>query len=286
MGCFLISGFRRIFSLFMAVWQTASDRNVGLISAGLAFFGMFSIFPGLAAIIALFGLLAALVVVVGQLELMQEIIPQQAYKIIHDQIMRLLNARSETLGMTTIISILVALWSAQAGVAGLMGGLNVIANRWLRAFLKGVVVALTLTVVLVLLAMMAMAAVVIAPIVLSFLPLSMGSAVALELLRWLLALVVLFFGLSILYRFGPNLRGASIRWITIGAFLVIVCWLAASTGLSYYFANFASYNEVYGSISAVIAMLLLLYIAAYLILLGAALNLHVHGSVVGAWEDA
>lgn len=286
MGCFLISGFRRIFSLLMAVWQTASDRNVGLISAGVAFFGMFSIFPGLAAIIALFGLLADPVVVVGQLELMQEIIPQQAYKIINDQIMRLLNARSETLGLTTIISILVALWSARAGVAGLMGGLNAIANRPPRAFLKGVFVALTLTVVLVLLAMTAMAAVVIAPIVLSFLPLSMGSAVALELLRWLLALVVLFFGLSILYRFGPNLRGARIRWITIGAFLVIVCWLAASTGLSYYLANFASYNEVYGSIGAVIAMLLWLYITAYLILLGAALNLHVHGSVVGAPEDA
>jgi membrane protein len=74
------------------------------------------------------------------------------------------------------------------------------------------------------------------------------------------------------------------RWITVGAIVVIIIWIAASTGLSYYLSNFSSYNEVYGSIGAVIAMLLWLYISAYLIMLGAALNLHVHGSIVGRLE--
>lgn len=277
----MIVSLRRLYQLFWDVLGTASDRNVGLISAGVAFFGMFSIFPGLAAVIAIFGLLADPAIVVTQLELMEEIIPAQAYGIISDQMNRLLSARSQTLGVTTLISILIALWSARAGVAGLMGGLNAIADRPARSTFKGIVVALTLTVVLMALAMTAMALVVVAPIVLSFFPLSGSSAIVLEALRWLVALLVLFFGLSVLYRFGPNLRGARIRWITVGAFLVIVLWISGSTGLSYYLANFASYNEVYGSIGAVIAMLLWLYFTAYLILLGATLNLHVHGSVVG-----
>ena len=267
------------------VWQTSSDRHVGLIAAGVAFFGMFAIFPGIAAIISIFGLLADPAVVAQQLDVMQEIIPQQAFSILSDQIDRLLSARGDTLGWTTVLSILLALWAARAGVAGLMGGLNAIADRPPRDGLKQIIVALTLTVVLVALAMAAMALTIIAPIVLAYVPIATGSGVILEILRWIVSLLVLFFALSLLYRFGPNQRGGRLRWITVGAVMVIIVWIAASTGLSYYLSNFGSYNEVYGSIGAVIAMLLWLYITAYLIMLGAALNLHVHGSIVGRTDS-
>lgn len=277
----VISGFWRFYNLLWSVWQTAGDRQVGLISAGVAFFGVFSIFPGIAAVIAVFGLLADPVVVAEQFQTMEEIIPQQAYDIIWDQITRLLNAGGGTLGWATLLSIALALWSARAGVAGLMGGLNAIADRPPRNGFKQAIVALTLTVVLVFFAIAAMALLVAAPIALAFLPISGGGAALLETLRWIVALIVLFAALSLLYRFGPNQRGARIQWITIGAAVVIVLWLAASTGLTYYLANFGSYNEVYGSIGAVIALLLWLYITAYLILLGAALNLHLYGSVTG-----
>lgn len=277
-----MSGFWRFYSLLRAVWATAGDRQVGLISAGVAFFGMFSIFPGLAAIIALFGLLADPGVVAEQFQTMKDIIPEQAYNIIWDQITRLLNAGGQTLGWATALSIGLALWSARAGVAGLMGGLNAIAARPPRNGFKQAIVALTLTVVLVVLAMAAMALLVVAPIVLAFFPISGGSGVLLEVVRWVVALVVLFAALSLLYRFGPNQRGARITWISAGAFAVIILWIAASFGLTYYLGNFGSYNEVYGSIGAVIALLLWLYMTAYFILLGAALNLHLYGSVGGS----
>jgi membrane protein len=81
----------------------------------------------------------------------------------------------------------------------------------------------------------------------------------------------------LLYRFGPARIGSRGRWVTVGAFVVVVLWVAASAGLSFYLTNFASYNEVYGSIGAVIGLLLWLYVSAYLILLGAALNVQIHG---------
>lgn len=277
-----MSSFFRLYSLLRAVWDTAGERQVGLISAGVAFFGMFSIFPGIAAVIALFGLLADPTVVAEQFQAMEEIIPKQAYDIIWDQITRLLNAGGQTLGWATIVSIALAVWSARAGVAGLMGGLNAIADRPPRNGVKQAIVALTLTLVLVVLAMAAMALLVVAPIILAFFPIAGGGGAFLEVLRWVVALAVLFAALSLLYRFGPNQRGARIKWVTIGAFVVIVLWIAASFGLTYYLANFGSYNEVYGSIGAVIALLLWLYVTAYLILLGAALNLHLYGNVVGA----
>lgn len=282
----LNSWFWRLYSLLYSVWQTSGDRHVGLIAAGVAFFGMFAIFPGIAAIISIFGLLADPAVVAQQLDVMREIIPEQAFSIISDQIDRLLTARGDTLGWTTVVSISLALWAARAGVAGLMGGLNAIADRPPRNGFKQIIVALTLTIVLVSLAMMAMALTVIAPIILSYVPIDTSSAIILEILRWIVSLMVLFVALSILYRFGPNQRGGRLRWVTVGAVMVIILWIGASTGLSYYLANFSSYNEVYGSIGAVIAMLLWLYITAYLIMLGAALNLHVHGSIVGSASAA
>lgn len=277
----LWSGIMRSYRLLRGVWDTASDRNVSLISAGVAFFGMFSIFPAIAAVIAIFGLLADPNVVVEQLELMRDIIPVDAYDILAGQMDRLLSAGGDTLGWASALSIALALWAARAGVAGLMGGLNEIAASPPRNGFKQIVVALTLTVCLVALAITALLAVIVAPIVLAFAPITAGNAAILEGVRWIVAFLVLYSALSLLYRFGPNQRGARLRWLTVGAVTVIVLWIAASFGLSYYLTNFASYNEVYGSIGAVIGMLLWLYITAYLVLLGAALNLHVHGKVGG-----
>ena len=279
------TGIGRLYRLLMAVWQTATDRHIGLIAAGVAFFGMFAIFPGLAAIISIFGLVADPIVVFEQLTLLEDVIPDEAFKIIAGQIARLLAARGETLGWTTVLSIILALWAARAGVAGLMGGLNAIADRPPRNGFKQIVVALTLTVTLVALAIIAMMAVIVAPIVLAVLRPDDSSALLLEGIRWALAFVVLYAALSLLYRFGPNQRGARIRWLTVGSISVIILWIAASVLLSFYLQNFASYNEVYGSIGAVIGMLLWLYVTAYLVLLGAALNLEVHGKVAGPTAD-
>ncbi|SEM84644.1 membrane protein [Loktanella fryxellensis] len=275
------SPLRRFGALLMAVWTIAMERHVSLIAAGVAFFGMFALFPAMAAIIAVFGLLADPVVVVQQLELMEEIIPTETYLLIVEQTGRLLAAQTGTLGFASGVSLILALWAARAGVAGLMEGLNAIANRPARNGFKDILVAFVLTLTLVGLAIMAMAAVVIAPIVMRFAHISPDTAWLLEVIRWLVALFVLYAALSLLYRFGPNQKDARLQWITVGAATAVVLWIVASATLSFYLGNFGNYNEVYGSIGAVIGMLLWLYLTAYLVLLGAALNLLVHGNIDG-----
>ncbi len=103
-----------------------------------------------------------------------------------------------------------------------------------------------------------------------------STAWLLEGLRWTIALSVLLLGLGLLYRFGPASKGNRGRWFTVGAVTVVILWIGASAGLSFYLTNFGTYNEVYGSIGAVIGLLLWLYLSAYLILLGAVLNTQVH----------
>ncbi len=262
----------------VAVWTAAGDRNIGLIAAGVAFFGMFGVFPGIAAVIAVFGLVADPVIVADQLALMEDVIPEDAYAILQSQVQLVLGAQTGTLGWATVLSLALAIWSARAAVAALLGGINAIEGTPPRSGLWQAIVALVLTVALVSLAVVALATIVILPVVIAYAPIEIATARILELSRWAIALAVLLIGLGLLYRFGPNLRGLRRPWLSIGSVLVVFLWIGASVGLSYYLGQFADYQAVYGSIGAVIGMLLWMYVSAYLILLGAVLNAQVYPS--------
>lgn len=249
-----------------------SRTNMGLIAAGVAFFAMFSLFPGLAALIAVFGLLADPVVVQEQAEALSELMPADAWDILNGQLTALLGARSETLGWASLLSLAIAFWSSRAAVAALMQGLNAIYGRPSRSGIRQILVALLLTAGLIGVAVVALLLVVVAPVVLAFLPLGPLAALTADLIRWGVALLVLLVALGLLYRFGPNMRGHRPGWTSWGASLAVVLWLGASWGFSAYLTNFGTYNEVYGSIGAVAALLMWFYISAYLVLLGAGLN--------------
>jgi membrane protein len=103
-----------------------------------------------------------------------------------------------------------------------------------------------------------------------------------DLIRWTIAISVLLAGIGVLYRFGPNRRSARISWLTLGAVFAVFSWAVVSIAFSYYVANFGNYNQVYGSIGAVIAMLVWLWISSFLVLMGASWNAQVELRV---WPD-
>lgn len=256
----------------LGVARAIDEKNLGLIAAGIAFYGILAVFPGLAAIIAIWGLVSDPAIVDAQLELMRGIIPEDAFRLLNAQVDRLVQTSSSTLGWAGALSILFALWSARSGVSALIRGLNTIHGAPNRSGVMHYLIALLLTVCLVGVALVALTTIVIVPIILAFLPLGEFSGLVVELLRWSTAITVLLMALSLLYRYGPNCETYKMSWITPGSFLVVIFWAAASAAFSLYLSNFGTYNEVYGSIGAVIAMLMWLYISAFLILLGAALN--------------
>jgi len=129
-----------------------------------------------------------------------------------------------------------------------------------------------LTICLIGIAIIALLMVVVAPILLALIPFETDKAMLSELVRWSLVVAVLVVGLGLLYRYRLNRRYVRMSWIAPGVFVVIVFWLSISTAFSVYVANFATYNEVHGSLGAVIALLFWFYLSAYLILVGAALK--------------
>lgn len=258
--------------LIRSVTDRLSRANVSLAAAGVAFFGVFALFPAMAAVIALFGLLADPGVVESQFALLVEVIPEAPYLLIDGQLDALLATTPDRLGWATVLSILVALWSTRAGVSALITGLNAVHGQRNRSGLRHVAAALALTVILVVVAIAALLAVVVLPVALSVLPVGEITAWVIEAARWLFLVMVLIGALGLIYRFGPHDARLDTAWISPGALVVVPLWLAASAGFSAYLTNFGSYNEVYGSLGAAIALLMWLYISAALVLAGAALN--------------
>lgn len=265
-----------------------SDRqNLGLISAGVAFYTMLSIFPALAAMIAIWGIAADPQDIVEQLGMAERILPAGAYGIFEDQIEALVGSSGSTLQLTTILSILLAVWTARNGVAALMRGLNTVYREDHRDNpLKRYLVAIGLTVLLIGVAILAFAAVILVPIVLSLMSLPFGIEALISALKWLVVLGIVLFSIGLLYRHGPNRRAARVAWLSPGAYFALITWATGSIAFSIYLRNFGSLNEVYGSIGAAIALLLWFYLSAYVVLLGALLNAEIeletsHDTTVG-----
>lgn len=257
------------------------ETNLALVSAGVGFFGMLSLFPAIAALIAVMSLLSDPAVVVAQLEQMQGLLPDDVYDIFHAQIVSLVTTSPDTLGLAGAISIAAALWSARAGVAAMMTGLNAVHGEKNRTTASHYMRALLLTFALVGVGVVALITLVVAPVILAFFPLGGVAGLLAEALRWAIAVSVLLAGVSVLYRFGPNRSAPHRRSIRSGAIVAVISWALLSVLFSYYVANFGNYNQVYGSIGAVIAMLVWLWISSFLILLGAVVNAQIEKHVYG-----
>lgn len=255
---------------FLLRLYTVSDqRNIGLIAAGVAFFGLLAIFPGLAALIVVFGFFADPLVIQDQLALLADLMPPAAHTLLSNQVTRLVWSDDGTLGLASLASILVALFLARRGVDALLKGLNTVYGGERRAGLAQVVAVMVITLGMVLAGVVALLALLVLPVILTFFPLG-GVAGWLALIgRWAIALGMLALWLWVFYRIGPN-RPSAVLWP--GLVTALVLWVAASAGFSLYIGNFGSYNQVYGSIGAVIALLSWFYLSAYVVLLGGVVN--------------
>ena len=246
--------------------------NVGLVAAGVAFYALLAIFPGIAALVAIYGLVADPATVSRQVESFSGL-PAEAQGILTDQLARVSAESNATLGLGFAISLGLSLWSASKASSALMNAMNIVYDAEEgRGFLRFQLVALGFTLASVLVGVLAIGAVAGVPAVLALFPLGPIARWVAAALPFLVIAGVFLALLAALYRYGPDRRHGRWRWITPGSLLTTLLWLVASAGFSLYVAHFGSYNETYGSLGAVVVLLMWLWISAYLVLLGAELT--------------
>ena len=249
------------------------DRvNMGLIAAGVAFYSMLAVFPGLAALIALWGLFFDPTTINAYVDVADEFIPAEAAAILHDQLDEMMTTGRATLGWTTGLSFVIATISARAGVDALIRGLNAIHGVRSHSTIFGFILAYILTMAIVGVALLGLAIIVVVPLILNLIPLGEISVWTITALPWVGMFAIVLLGIGIVYRYGPNVRRPRTALLTWGALLATLMWGAASIGFSAYLAKFNSYNRIYGSIGAVIALLMWFYLAGFSVLFGAVVN--------------
>lgn len=263
-------------NILAAIWRfyrRTEQAELDLIAAGVAFYGFLAIFPAAAAIIAIWGFVSDPSVIRAELALLSPILPPDVFALIRDQIEALLSLNSSNLGLTTILSTLFALWSARAGVAALIRGLNAIHQRPNRSGHWHQLRAMALTFVLIGLVLAALILSVILPLVMAYLP---ESARFLQGTNMVLGFALAVLAMALAYRMGPNHGQNPPPLLTWGLLVAVILWGLATRGFMLYLENFPSYNRIYGSIGAVAALLMWLYVSAYAVLLGAAVDAERH----------
>lgn len=267
-------------NVLAAIWRfyrRTEQAELDLIAAGVAFYGFLAIFPAAAAVIAIWGFISDPSIIRQELELLRPVLPPDVFALFVQQVEGLLSLNTSNLGLTTVLSTAFALWSARAGMAALIRGLNAIHHRPNRSGHWHQLRAISLTFLLLGLVLAALVLSVILPLVMEFLPLGDNNLTALRGTNMALGLALGVLAMALAYRLGPNHGPKAPPLISLGLLVAVILWILATRGFMLYLENFPSYNRIYGSIGAVAALLMWLYVSAYAVLLGAAVDAERHG---------
>lgn len=241
-------------------------------AAGVTFYTLLALFPALATLISLYGLFADPVAIAGQLQAAQGIIPGGGIDIIKGQIDALTANGHQALGWSAVLGFLASVWSANAGIKSLFDALNIVYHeREKRSYITLTLICFCFTIGALVFLIAALTAIVVVPVVFTYLGLA-NEVSLLGLLRWPALVVVLMLFLSLVYRYGPSRKRVRFQWVTWGSAFAAVAWLLVSIGFSYYVANFGSYNRTYGSLGAAIGFMTWIWISTMVMLLGGELN--------------
>ena len=255
-------------------WKEGGDDNIGLISAGVAFYGFLSIVPLLGAIVLTYGIVADPQTVSGNIAQLTTVMPAQVAQLIGDQLMQVVGTSGGKKGLGLAVALAIALYGATKGAGAIVTALNIAyEEKEDRGFIKLNLLQLGIVVGGVVLALAAIASTTLTALADSLIPNAPGVVHGLvRVVSYLVLAAIAAGAMATLYRYGPNRAEAKWTWLTPGSAGATVLWIAMTVGFGLYVANFGSYDATYGSLGAIVVMLTWLSLSAYVFLLGAELN--------------
>lgn len=257
------------------VHEVMEDR-VMLISAGVTYYLLLALVPSLAVFVSLYGLFNDRRTVLEHISLLTGVLPSGGIDILTDQLTRLTSTPSGTLSVTLAFSLVVALWSASAGINALFDAMNIAYDeKEKRSFLIRMGTALAFTLGAIIAATVFLATVVVIPLIFEAFYLGKGFEWLIRLASYALMLGLTMLGVAALYRWGPSRRQAKWRWVSPGAIFTVVCIAIVSVLYSWYAATFANYSVTYGSLGALVGLLTWIWLSVIILIVGAEINAEV-----------
>ena len=251
--------------------EIKSDR-LSLVSAAMAYYALFAFVPALSAIVLIYAWISNPSDIEQHMSAISNFLPEEAQTILGDQLKQLSGHAPQALGIGAIGALLIALWSASKGSKAIIEAMNIIYDeKEERGFFKLNFFALGMTLLGTVLGILAIGVLVIVPVVVNFLELPLNEIVV-QVLSWVLLLMIFTFFLSFVYRFGPNRAHAKWRWVSTGAIVSSVLWAIVSALFSWYAQEFGNFNKTYGSLGAIIVLMMWFYLSSFVVLLGGEIN--------------
>ena len=257
--------------ILIRAYNDSNEKNISLVAGGVTYYVLIALFPGLAALVSIYGLVADPHQVETQMNALSNMLIPSAKQLIGTELHQLVTTSSGTLGFGVVIGILIALYSASRGMSGMISAVNIAyGEKETRSFIKFNLLALVMTIGLLIGGVIVLALVAVLPAALS---------TTSGILKWVAyivewpVLVLFMIGmLAVLYRYAPARDEPQWEWTSPGAIAASILWVVSSILFSIYVAHFGNYNKTYGSLGAVIVLLTWLWLSAYLVLLGAEIN--------------
>jgi membrane protein len=247
--------------------------NLTLVAKGVAFSWFMALFPGLVGAVSIYGLVTSPADVRSQVASLSSSLPDSAQTLITTQLRSLASSSSGALSIGLIISVLLALWSASAGMSGLVQALNIAYDEEeQRNFVVKRGLALLLTIGFVLFFGVTIGLIAVFPFVTHLIGTSLLARILLQVLRWAVLIAVAVVALGLLYRVGPDRDAPAVRWLSLGSAVATVIWVVVSVGFAFYVDDFGSYAKTYGALAGVVVLLLWFWITALVVLIGAEIN--------------
>lgn len=257
--------------IVIRTFKEFNEDQIPMIAAGVTFYTLLALFPGIGAFVALYGLFADVADAQRHVAAMSAILPGGAITLIGDQLLRAASAHEGGLSLAFLVGLVLALWSANGAMKAIITGLNIAYDeKDRRGFFGKILAPLAFTLGFLLFALSAMGLAALGSTVEDRFGDTAGWVYSAS--YWIGLFVAFTFGLTLLYRFGPSRRPVRWRWISWGSGAAAVAWLAMSGGFSFYVANFGSYDRSYGALGAVVGFMTWTWLSSMVLLLGAELN--------------
>ena len=255
-----------------ALQDCLTDR-VSLAAAGSAFYGTLALFPAISVLVSAYGLVFDPASVEPQLHLLAGLLPAPAFMLIEDRVHELLQQPPASLSVGLIVSSLLVFWSAATGSKALLSAVNVAYDvPEQRSFMHFQTLGLVMTLAAVISAVLTLGVLLVMRPLLAAFGLTAHGIGLIRFASQVMVILTFAASIALLYRYGPSRPPPPRPRLWIGTLSATMLWLAASEALSLYISNIGSFGATYGSIGAVVGVMLWLYVSAYAVLLGAELN--------------
>jgi membrane protein len=268
-------------TILSSTWQRIVEHNLSALAAAAAFYAILSIFPALTAVVSVYGLIADPRMVERQVGIMQGLLPPEAVTLIANWLQVFVGGPPSRFGIGLIVSILLAFWSAWSATGMLMIAVNICyGEKENRTFVRFNLHAVALTAGLALFGIAALGLLASLPAGLGLLPLPEAWDSTIALVRWPILALIVIIALAIIYHYAPDRAQPKWQWVSWGAVAATALWLLGSAAFTIYVSKVGSYDKTYGSLGAVIILLLWLYLSAYVTLIGAELNAEIERQAI------